>query len=152
MAEKQADVTWVDLSSIGLYMGSWRHPTDPAKSLPMAMVDTGGAHDSAIRRLGFRPMAGIKAAGIYVRDDTAVSRDMLFDAFGKEHVRFVKGPATYFNRQFQDKFKERTNLNAKASLAQSRALGLNHRGEVVFESALGRYLIRETGAGRRMLS
>ncbi|WP_334043587.1 strawberry notch-like NTP hydrolase domain-containing protein [Burkholderia ambifaria] len=152
MAVKGTEVTWVDLSTIGVYMGSWQHPSDPSKSLPLAMVDMGGAHDAAIRKLGFRPMTGVKAAGIYVRDDTAVSREMLHEAFGHENVRFVRGAREVITGIFQRQFREKTQLNAKAAFAQQRALGLNHRGEVVFETALGRHVVRRVNGESRLIA
>ncbi|WP_080423784.1 strawberry notch C-terminal domain-containing protein [Burkholderia ubonensis] len=152
MAVKSAEVTWVDLSAIGVFMGSWQHPSDPSKSLPLAMVDMNGAHDAAIRKLGFRPMTGVKAAGIYVRDDTAVSREMLHDAFGQENVRFVRGAREVITGIFQRQFREKTQLNAKAAFAQQRALGLNHRGEVVFETALGRHVVRRVDGVSRLIA
>ncbi|MBN3729397.1 strawberry notch C-terminal domain-containing protein [Burkholderia sp. Tr-20390] len=151
MVAKSAEVTWVDLSAIGVYMGSWQHPSDPSKSLPLAMVDMGGAHEAAIRKLGFRPMTGVKAAGIYVRDDTAVSREMLHEAFGQKNVRFVRGAREAITGIFQRQFREKTQLNAKAAFAQQRALGLNHRGEVVFETALGRHVVRRVDGASRLI-
>ncbi len=143
---------WVDLSAIGLCMGSWAHPTDPAKSLPLAMVDSTGQHDAAIRSLGFRPMVGIKASGIYVRPEKTLTSAMLINAFGRENVRFVKGPERHFHDEFQRKFRERSNLNATAMLSQSRAIGLNHKREVVFEAPLGRYVIRDVGGRKSVVS
>ncbi|CAE6794742.1 hypothetical protein R70006_05018 [Paraburkholderia domus] len=152
MAENSIDVAWVDLSTIGLYMGSWKHPTDPAKSLPLAMVDVREAHDAAIRKLGFRPMAGVRAAGIYVRDDQKITPAMLREAFGKDAVRIVKGPRETFNKLFQDSFREKTNRNSAAMLAQTRFLGLNHRGQAVFETALGREAVEIVNGVTRRLS
>jgi len=137
------EVTWVDMSAIGITMGSWTNPADPSKSLPLAIVDANGRYDKQIRSLGFSPMPGVKANGIYVRADTVVSPPQLREAFGQENVRFLKGPREYFDQAFQKAFRTRTQLNAKAAFAQNRVLGLNHLGETVQEASLGRYVVRE---------
>jgi predicted RNA methylase len=142
------EVNWVDLSKIGLTMGSWQDPNDPEKSLPLAIVDSTGAWDVQIRTMGFRPMEGVKADGIYVRSDTAINATMLNESFGRENVRFVKGPREHFDQQFREAFRARTQQNAQVMLAQKRAIGLNHLGEVVFEAPLGRFIVRARDDGR----
>lgn len=142
MAEQQL-ASWVDLSKIGVTLGSWRHPGDPSKSLPLAIVDMHGTYDAQIRAMGFEPMAGVKAQGLYVRADQSITTAMLYGAFGKENVRFVKGPREHFEKAFQDAFRQRTQQNAKVVFAQSKAIGLNHRNEAVMEAALGRFIVRD---------
>jgi predicted RNA methylase len=144
------EATWVDLSKIGITLGSWRDPNDPQKSLPLAIVDMTGAWDGQIRALGFRPMDGVKAEGIYVRSDHAIGAAMLREVFGRENVRVVKGPREYFDRQFREAFRARTQQNAQTVLSQRKAIGLNHLGEVVFEAPLGRFVVREV-EGNRMI-
>lgn len=144
------EASWVDLSKIGVTLGSWRDPNDPQKSLPLAIVDMTGAWDRQIRAMGFRPMEGVKAEGIYVRSDPAIDAAMLREAFGRENIRFVKGPREYFDRQFREAFRARTQQNAQAVLSQRKAIGLNHLGEVVFEAPLGRFVVREVD-GNRMI-
>jgi hypothetical protein len=146
MATNSAEATWVDLSKLGLFMGWHKDPHDPSKSLPLAMVDVHNAHDKALRTLGFKPMEGARTAGIYVRDNASLTAPMLREAFGSEHVKFVKGARDGFLKTFQTKFREKTNVNAKVAFAQRRMLGINHLGESVFESSLGREIVR-TAAG-----
>jgi predicted RNA methylase len=145
------EANWVDLSKIGLTLGSWTDPNDPKKSLPLAIVDMSGAWDRQIRAMGFRPMEGVKAEGIYVRSDTAIDAAMLRESFGRENVRFVKGPREYFDRQFREAFRARTQQNAQVVLSQRKAIGLNHHGEVVFEAPLGRFVVRDVDGSRMIV-
>ncbi|WP_176331379.1 strawberry notch-like NTP hydrolase domain-containing protein [Burkholderia vietnamiensis] len=145
------EVNWVDLSKIGVTLGSWRDRNDPAKSLPLAIVDMNGAYDAQIREMGFRPMEGVKAQGIYVRSDTAINPGMLYAAFGRENVRFVRGPRDHFDRLFREAFRARTQQNAAVVFAQNRAIGLNHLGEVVHEAVLGRFVVRDVNGARAIV-
>jgi len=134
-------IKWVDMSSVGAYLGSFR---DVNKTPGMAILDTQGRFHDAILKLGFRPANGLFEKGLYLKADTAITPKMLREAFGAESVQQLVDTPKNINEAFNSKVKELTKFNTNALFSQQRALGLNHLGDIVQESIIGRYVIRES--------
>lgn len=141
-------IRWVDLSSIGVYVGSY---LDANKDTGLAIVDMTGSHEEKIRAMGFRPAAGNFREGIYVKADRSITPAMLKAAFGQQAVKGIEGDRTVINQMFNRQVREKTDMNANAFFAQQRPVGINHLGELVQESVIGRYIVRNNAAGKPVI-
>lgn len=135
-----ARVKWIDLSAVGVHLGSYRDASQ--QQAGVALLDPAGCHHDAIVRMGFRPASGPFSKGLYLKSDSVITPAQLRAAFGDESVRFFVAERAEINRTFSERVKEVTRVNSNALFAQQRALGLNHHGEIVYESINGRYVVR----------
>lgn len=132
-------IKWVDLSAIGVYIGSYR---DANKGTGLCIIDMSGQHADKIRSLGFRTAAGNFDDGVYMRPGESITPAILRNVFGADAVKGVEGKRSLIHGAFVAKVREKTKMNANAFFAQQRSIGINHLGEVVQESVIGRYIVR----------
>lgn len=132
-------IKWVDLSSIGVYIGSY---SDANKATGLCIIDMTGKHADKIRSLGFSAAAGNFDDGVYIRSGQSITPAILRSVFGADAVKGVEGKRSVIHGAFVAKVREKTKMNANAFFAQQRAVGINHLGEVVQESVIGRYIVR----------
>lgn len=142
-------VKWIDLSAIGLHLGSYR---DGNKQAGLAILDTMGKYDKEIRSLGLDPAAGTYTQGLYLKNDYMITPVMLANTFPELELKWFADFRGNINRKFEERIKAHTAMNAKALFSQQRPIGFNDKGEVVQESMAGRFVIsnavvvREDGA------
>lgn len=132
-------VKWVDLSAIGVFVGSY---SDANKGTGLAIVDMSGAYAEKIRALGFQAASGNFSDGVYVRPSVTITPAVLREAFGAENVKGIEGPRSVINKAFQVRVRQKTKMNANAFFSQQQPIGINHLGEVVQESVIGRFIVR----------
>lgn len=132
-------IKWVDLSSIGVYIGSYK---DANKETGLCIIDMAGNHADKIRSLGFRQASGNFSDGVFIRPGEAITPAILRATFGADAVKGIEGRRSLINGSFVAKVRERTKMNSNAFFAQQRAIGINYLGEVVQESVIGRFIVR----------
>lgn len=138
-------IKWVDLSSIGVHVGSYR---DANKGTGLCIIDMAGAHTEKIKSLGFRPAAGNFNDGVYIRPGDSITPAILRGTFGADAVKGIEGRRSLIHGGFVAKVREKTKMNANAFFAQQRPVGINHLGEVVQESVIGRFIVRQEDGGK----
>ncbi|WP_454727956.1 MULTISPECIES: strawberry notch-like NTP hydrolase domain-containing protein [Cupriavidus] len=138
---------WMDLSEIGVYFGSYRN----GQTTGLSVVDMTGAFAQEIAALGFEPVESAYGRDVYAKPNFRLTPAQLAEAFGRDKLRWVQGPRDVIDRNFRAKVKEKTAATAQAMYAQARAVGMNDRDEVVYDSPAGRFVQREMEGKRTVL-
>jgi pyruvoyl-dependent arginine decarboxylase (PvlArgDC) len=139
-------MTWVDLSSTGIYLSVMR---DAEQRAGLVLLDESGRHGDVIGRMGFAELDEPLSRGVYWRVSTGFTMAELQGAFGAPVVRVVQRPLEQIRADFSERLAENTKRNANEIFKQQRPIGFNHLGEIVQESHIGRYILqRESGQFR----
>lgn len=142
-------IKWIDLSSIGLALGSYR---DANNNSGLSIVDTKGIYHKEIAAMGFHPASGQFSKGIFLKSDHRITPAELRNVLGDDAVKFFEAERSVINANFAKLVKDVTKSNANALFAQQRPIGVNYLGEVVQESIAGRYVIRNVDGKSKVVN
>lgn len=134
-------IEWIDMSSISVYLGSYRDGNNESGS---ALLDMSGKYDKEIRSLGYTASKGALGSGVYQNPSKTITPALLRSVFGDSSVKMYVDERDVINRAFSAMVAERTRMNADALFAQQKPVGMNEHGEIVMESTTGRFIVRKS--------
>lgn len=139
MATKQK---WIDLAAHGIYLGDQKMADGKQR---LVVLDMNGRGDpEKLKGVGLVPLQGSPryAHGIYFLqgDDQRLRPKLLAHAFGLDSCPLVEVDRSEIVRVFREKTLEKFGANIQAVLGQSKPLGKNRAGRMVFETPMGRVI------------